>query len=101
VFLSAFTGERELQATSSGVTAPTPRGDVQIMEPSAYRNRIGVAPPDLARGARLAALRLRLRDRDALTAALHVGGMEFSFHMGAVVVAAETAMGATLVFEAP
>jgi hypothetical protein len=101
VFLSAFTGERELQATSSGVTAPTPRGDVQIMEPSAYRNRFGVAPPDIARGARLAALRLRLSDRDALTAALDAGGLEFSFHMGAVVVAAETAMGATLVFETP
>lgn len=101
VFLSAFTGERELQATSSGVTAPTPRGDVQVMDPSAYRSHFGVTPPDIARGARLAALRLCLRERDALTAALEAGGLDYSFHMGAVVVGAETAMGATLVFEAP
>jgi hypothetical protein len=101
IFLSAFTGERELQATSSGVMAPTPRGDIQIMDPAAYRSHFGLAPPELTRGARLAALRLKIRDRDALTAALGAGGIEFSFHMGAVIVAGETAMGATLVFTAP
>ena len=99
IFLSAFTGERELQATSTGVTAPTPRGDVQIMDPAAYRSHFGVEPPDIATGARLAVLRFKVRDRAALSAALHAGGIAFSFHMGAVVVAADTAMGATLVFE--
>lgn len=100
IFLSAFTGERELQATSTGVTAPTPRGDVQIMTCAAYRSHFGVEPPEIKTGARLAALRLKVRDRDALCAALDAGGVEFSFHRGAVVVAADTAMGATLVFEA-
>jgi len=101
IFLSAFTGERALQATSSGIAAPTPRGDIKVMDEAAFRSHFGVEPPDLSRGARLAALRLRVRDGDALLAALDRGGIESSFHVGNIVVAPETAMGATLVFETP
>jgi catechol 2,3-dioxygenase-like lactoylglutathione lyase family enzyme len=100
IFLSAFTGGRELQATSSGVAASTPRGDVQIMDPAAFRSHFGVDPPSIAAGARLAAIRFKVRERDALGAVLDRGKVEFSFHMGAVVISPDTAMGATLVFEA-
>ncbi len=100
IFLSALTGVRELHATSSGITARTPRGDIQVMDPAAYRSHFGVEPPDISTGARLAALRFKLRNREALTAALDKSGVEFSFHMGAIVVGPETAHGATLVFEA-
>ena len=99
IFLSAFTGERELHATSSGVMAPTPRGDVKVMDPAAFRAHFGVAPPDITTGARLAAVCFTVRDRAALPAALDNGGVASSSHMGAVVVAPETALGATLVFE--
>ena len=47
IFLSAFTGERELRATSSGITAPTPRGDIKVMDPAAFENHFGVAAPDI------------------------------------------------------
>jgi hypothetical protein len=98
IFLSAFTGERELHATSSGITAATPRGDLAIMDAAAFRSHFGVAPPDLADGARLAAIWFTVRERDALIAALDAGAVPNIAHMGHVVVAPEAAMGATLVF---
>jgi hypothetical protein len=54
------------------------------------------------RGARLSAfpvLQFRVRDRAALTAALTAGEIASSARMGSIVVAPETAMGATLVFD--
>ena len=99
IFLSAFTGERELLATSSGVAASTPRGAVQIMDPAAFENHFGIAPPDLAAGPVFAALRFGVRDPSAPVAALSAGGIPFSSHMGRTVVEPGTAMGATLVFE--
>jgi hypothetical protein len=101
IFLSAFTGERELHAGSGAVTAPTPRGDIKMMDPAAYRTRFGVAPPDISQGARLAAIRLSVRDPAALRTALERGRIAYDEHMGAIVIAPEAAMGATLVFEGP
>jgi hypothetical protein len=99
IFLSAFSGARELHATSSGVTASTPRGDIKVMDPAAFRSHFGTEPPDVSAGARLAALQFRVRDRAALTAALNGSGLVFSARMGLAVVAPEVALGATFVFE--
>src|SRR6266566_9039262 len=99
IFLSALTGVRDLQATSSGVTASTPRGDVKVMDPAAFRSHFGTEPPDISHGARLAAVQFRVRDRAALNAALKAGGIAGSSRMGATIVAPETAIGATLVFD--
>jgi catechol 2,3-dioxygenase-like lactoylglutathione lyase family enzyme len=98
IFLSAFTGERELLATSSGITAHTPRGDLAIMDPAAYRSHFGVPAPDITAGARLAALRFTVRAPEALVAALTAGAVPHILHMGHVVVAPADAIGATLVF---
>ena len=98
IFLSAFTGVRDLQATSSGVTASTPRGDVKVMEPAAFRSHFGIEPPDVAQGARFAALQFRVRDDAVLATTLTAGGIAFSSRMGSTVVAPEAAMGATLAF---
>src|SRR6266508_551516 len=100
IFLSAFSGVRDLHATSSGVTAATPRGDIKVIDPAAFRSHFGTAPPEVSAGARLAALQFRVRDRAALTAALDAGGITSFSHMGATIIAPENAMGATLVFEA-
>jgi hypothetical protein len=100
IFLSAFTGERELQATSSGITAVTPRGDIRVMDPAAFHSHFGVPAPDIGTGARLAALRFAGGDTAALHAALRTGQVEFTERLGAVVVGPATALGATLVFEA-
>src|SRR3954451_16631178 len=66
IFLSAFTGEREMLATSSGITIKTPRGEIQVMTPAAFRDHFGTQPPDTIGGARLAALRFAARDISAV-----------------------------------
>jgi len=99
IFLSAFSGVRDLSATSSGITAATPRGDIRIMAPAAFRSHFGAEPPDVSHGARLAALRFRVRDSAALSSALQAGGIASSAVMGSIIVPPKTAMGATLVFE--
>ena len=98
IFLSAFTGERELLATSSGITVQTPRGTIQVMEPSAYERHFGVAPPDLSRGARLAALIFAVRDRAHVAALLAQAKIPAATRMERIVVGPQDAMGATLVF---
>jgi hypothetical protein len=99
IFLSAFSGVRDLSATSTGVMASTPRGDIRVMNPAAFRSHFGTAPPDISQGARLAAIQFRVRDRAALAAALDAGRIASSFCMGSTIVAPDVAMGATLAFD--
>jgi hypothetical protein len=98
-FLSAFGGGRNVSATSSGITASTPRGDVIVMDAAAFRRHFGTEPPSTSRGARLAALRFRVRDRAALSAALKAGGIVAGADPSKTVIAPEVALGATLVFD--
>ena len=98
IFLSAFTGVRDLHATSSGVNVTTPQGDIKVMDPSAFRSHFGTEPPDISQGVRLAALQFHVRDRSALRAALSGGEIAFSDRMNSTIVAPQSAMGATLVF---
>jgi hypothetical protein len=99
IFLSAFTGERELLATSSGITVKTPRGTIQMMEPSAYERHFGVPPPDIAKGARIAALIVAVRERSRVAALLDQAKIAATTRMDRIVVGPQIAMGATLVFE--
>jgi hypothetical protein len=99
IFLSAFTGQRELRATSAGIAAPTGRGELSIMDPTAFRGLFGVKPPDVTEVARVAAVRFRVRDRATLVATLHAGAIPFVSNMSNAVIGPQTAMGATLVFE--
>jgi catechol 2,3-dioxygenase-like lactoylglutathione lyase family enzyme len=98
-FLSAYARGRELSATSSGITASTPRGDIKVMDPSAFRSHFGTEPPDVSHGARLAAMQFRVRDRAALNRVLKAGGVAVSSRMGTTIVGPETAIGATLAFD--
>lgn len=100
IFLSAFAGERELQSTSSGITVATSRGQIQVMDPSAYRDHFGAPPPDIALGARLAALRLATSDLTKVRKALFEGRLPVREERGRLVVGPEQALGAALVFEA-
>jgi len=101
IFLSAFTGERELLATSSGVTVTTPRGFIQVMEPSIYARQLGVPAPDVAGGARLAALVVTVRDVAAVAAMFENAKIAAQTWMGRVVVGPQTAMGAAIAFTQP
>jgi catechol 2,3-dioxygenase-like lactoylglutathione lyase family enzyme len=99
IFLSAFAGERELQSTSAGITVTTPRGDIQVVTPAAFADYFGVAAPNVAAGARLAALRLVSSDMAATEQALSAGGVSAVRRMNRLVVPQDQALGAALVFE--
>jgi hypothetical protein len=83
-FLKAFSGVNDLTSTSGGITIETPRGEIAVMTPSAYRLTFGVEPPDLTGGARFAAIRFSLPERQER-----------------LVVPPNEAFGATLIFESP
>jgi hypothetical protein len=100
IFLSAFAGERELQSSSAGVMVTTPRGDIQVMTPAAFADHFGVAAPDVADSARLAALRLVSSDMHATKGSLASGGIASIMRMDRLIVPPEQSHGATLVFEA-
>jgi catechol 2,3-dioxygenase-like lactoylglutathione lyase family enzyme len=98
-FLSAFAGGRDVSATSSGIAVSTQRGDISVMDAAAFRREFGTKPPNTSRGARLAALRFRVRDRAALGAALKAGGIAARADASKTIVGPEIALGATLVFD--
>lgn len=100
IFLSAFAGERELHATSTGITVKTPRGDIQVMDPTAFRSHFAESAPDVSGGARLAAIRFAVRDLSVAAGALARGKVSATRHMGRLIVGPTAARGATLVFEA-
>lgn len=77
-FLLAFTGADKAEAIADGFHIALPRGAIDLMTPSAFTRRFGLAAPDTSRGARLAAMR---------------------FSGAAVAPAKQTALGAGLVFE--
>jgi catechol 2,3-dioxygenase-like lactoylglutathione lyase family enzyme len=99
IFLSAFVGERDLQATSMGLTVPTPRGEIQVMDATAFRAQFGDAPPEAGQGARLAAIRFGVNDLAAARAVLKENGISAVERNGRLVVGPATAFGATLAFE--
>lgn len=98
-FISAYTGVRGIVANSSGVVAHTARGDVQVFDPTAFRDRCGVALEAAGTGMRLAALRIKAKDAETVTASLEAGGVAFARTGAQIVVPPQTAMGATLIFE--
>ncbi len=49
-FLGAFTGQREMRATSLGLELDTPRGKIFVLNPSGYRSLVGDAAVDAVRG---------------------------------------------------
>jgi catechol 2,3-dioxygenase-like lactoylglutathione lyase family enzyme len=105
VFLKAFAGVGDLKSTSHGIRIETPRGEIQVMDPQTYRLLLAATPPDVTRGARLAAIRFSLADTADLKlaldkSALGKGGIVPTERMGSLIVPPDVAHGATLIFEA-
>src|SRR5262249_18741545 len=101
VFVSAFTGERELLATSNGISVRMPRGTIDVMTPAAYAQHFGIAPPDRSRGARIAALILAARDMPGVSAMLARASVPAIMRTDRLVVGPRDAMGAAIVFAEP
>lgn len=98
-FLSVFTGGEALDNPSGSVSVQTDRGEIQVMHPHAFRDLTGAEPPSLSSGARIAALRLRVRDMDVLYARLAAQNIPSENRATAVIINVSHAMGATIVFE--
>jgi hypothetical protein len=101
IFLNAVTGVRDLHASSIGVTARTPRGDVEIMEAVSFRDQFGAETRLDGESASLKGLRLAVPDLNATERVLKSGGVVSHRHIGRLVVPPEAAFGATLIFETP
>ncbi|ETR75278.1 hypothetical protein X566_21385 [Afipia sp. P52-10] len=99
IFLTAFTGERELHSTSSGVAARTARGVLEIIEPVAFRDRYGVTVAAEGEGMTLAGLRIAVTDLERVEAVARDNGIAMHRRLNCLVVAPSAAFGATLIFE--
>jgi hypothetical protein len=100
IFLKALCGVSDLKSTSHGIKIATPRGEIEVMDPQAYRLHFAVEPPDVTSSARLAAIRFSLPAMADLESALAKGGIEPAERVGSLIVPAAVAHGATLIFEA-
>jgi hypothetical protein len=98
-FLGAFSGISEVTSSAGGISIRTERGDIQVMNPSAYRAYAGTEPPNLTRGARFAAMRVTTGNKAETISALNKGGVAFVERNGNIVVPPDVAFGATLLFE--
>jgi len=98
-FLGAFSSVGEVMSTASGISVRTERGEIQVMNPSAYRAYAGTEPPKLTRGARLAAIRFMAGDKAKAMSTLKKGDIAVVERDGNIVVPPDTAVGATLIFE--
>lgn len=101
IFLGNVTGVRELHASSLGLVANTPRGDVEIEEATAFRDQFGVTPKVERTGATIEGLRLAAADLDAVERILKANKIASHRHIGRLVVKPQAAFGATLIFETP
>jgi hypothetical protein len=100
IFLKAFTGVSNLHSTSIGIKATTGNGDVEIMEPVAFRDLTGVAIKPSGEGMTLDALRFAVGDIGLVEAQHRDSGILSRRHAGRLVVPPDIALGATLIFEA-
>jgi catechol 2,3-dioxygenase-like lactoylglutathione lyase family enzyme len=97
-FLAAFAGA-ESKPGKGGLTIKTPRGDIEVVTPDTFTQRFGVAPPEVSRGARLAALRFTVADASLLDAVPAEAGIAGLYARNTTVIGQDDAMGAVLVFE--
>jgi catechol 2,3-dioxygenase-like lactoylglutathione lyase family enzyme len=97
-FMQSFAGA-PATPSSDGFTIATPRGDIEVTTPAAFTRRFGVSAPDVARGARLAALRFVAADASLLQSVSELAGMGGLYAGNATVIGRQDAMGAVLVFE--
>ena len=96
-FLSHFTGEREMLATSMGIEIDTGGGKIEVLTPLACQFRFGLAPQ--ADTPHFAAFRIAVADMAAALACLNAGHVPFKRQGALAVVPPEAAQGAAIVFE--
>jgi Glyoxalase-like domain len=98
-FLRAFTGVPELRSNAAGLVARTENGDIEILEPTKFRDRVGVPPEMAAKGLMLNAIRFAVKDIGQAETLHRQNGLASRRHQERLVVPADLAHGATLIFE--
>ena len=98
-FIKAYIGAGEVSSSAAGVTARTENGDIEILEPSAARDCLGIPVEASGAGMTMNAVRFAVGDL-AQTEALHrQNGVAVRRHGDRLIVPPEEAFGATLIFE--
>jgi catechol 2,3-dioxygenase-like lactoylglutathione lyase family enzyme len=100
VFLKGFTGVSDLHSSSLGIKAMTAHGEIEIMEPVAFRDQFGLAPDIGGEGMTLNAIRFAVADLAKAESIFAGAGVRAERHMGRLVIGPDLAYGATLIFEA-
>ena len=98
-FLKAFIGAGEVESNLTGVAARTENGDIEILQPAAFRNRYGVRPEPIGEGMTLNAVRFAVADVSGIAALHRENGIASRQQAGGLVVTPDAAHGATLIFE--
>jgi len=97
-FMQTFTGGEAIRS-ADGFSIATPRGTIEMTAPAAFSRRFGVAAPDTAGGARLAAIRFTVVDASLLQNMPELAGVAGLYAGNAALIGADDAMGAVIVFE--
>lgn len=98
-FLKAFAGVGELHSSAIGVKARTENGDIDILDPNAYRDQFGVSVELTGEGMTLNAMRFAVADMVQIETLHHQNGIASRRLAGRLVVPPDLAHGATLIFE--
>ena len=97
-FLKAYPGAREVTSNAAGIWVHTENGDIEILEPSAARDR-GVTTQAEGEAIRLNAMRFAVADLAATEALHRQNGVAVRRQGERLVVPPDEAFGATLIFE--
>ncbi len=97
-FLLSFTGAAEAVPHATGFVARTPRGDVDVLTPHAFREQHGLLPAIHGPGLSLAAMCFTVSGLEQTEAVLTKGEVEVHRHSGTLIVPPQAAHGATLIF---
>ena len=98
-FIKAYTGLSAVDVSSTGVTARTGNGDVDILKPTSFRDRFGVSPGVTGEGMVFGALRFTVADIAQAEVLHRQNGIASQRYGGRLVVPPKLAHGATLIFE--
>ena len=98
IFLEAFSGARDVWATSLGLRIETPRGEILVYDPRALSDAFGSAAPK-EEGLRLMALVFTVADLAATKKWLETAGFRPRALHDRLVVGPGEAMGAVIAFE--
>jgi Glyoxalase-like domain len=99
IFLEAFTGARDIHATSLGLRIETPRGEILIYDPRAFLDVFGFNPPR-DDGLRLSALVFALADLAVARKWFEDNDLTAGERHARLIVGPSTAAGAVIAFEA-